>query len=172
MRSSGSRVMLALLAAGAWAVAPAHADDQVGWSGTGGPGRSMWEFQYSPYTLHFNPDPTHQHVVLVALAHTDEGGRILGGALFRNSFAQPCAYAFFGRRYVEPFGWRNVYWTWTAGIIYGYKPPHEHKVPLNWHGFSPVVVPTVGYQLTHHMAVQAALLGTAGMMFSIVLNTW
>ena len=106
---------------------------------------------------------------LAALAKVDERGWMAGGAAFRNSFGQPCTYIFAGRKYVQPWGWDRVYWSWTAGIVYGYKPPYDDKVPIHFGDFSLGFIPTVGYQLTKNVSAELALIGTAGLMFNIAL---
>lgn len=126
-----------------------------------------WEFQFSPYTYHYSEDPAHRPVMLGGLARIENDGWLVGGALFSNSFGQPCGYGLFGQQYARPWGLANVYWSWSAGLIYGYKEPYANKVPLNWHGFSPAFVPSVGYRLTRDVAVQLAVLGTAGFMLSL-----
>ena len=151
------------------ATGPAAADG-LRWDGSHERDLSAWEWQYSPYTYHLSNDSQHTSVQLLGVARIRKGGELAGGAYFINSFGQPCVSAFVGRKYVEPWGWKDVYWSWTAGVIYGYKPPYEDKVPLNVHGFSPAFVPAIGRQLTPDVAVQVALLGKSGVMFSLVLD--
>jgi hypothetical protein len=124
----------------------------------------------SPYTFHYSeadPDEKRQRAWLFGVVGVRADGWLAGGAAFENSFGQPCAYGFVGRRYVEPFGWRNVYWTWTAGVVYGYRPPYQDKLPVNLNGWAPVVIPTVGYQLTRQLSAEFIVLGTSALMFSI-----
>jgi hypothetical protein len=148
---------------------PAQAQ-KLRWDGAHDRDLSAWEWQISPYTYHFTHDPAHTYVYLVGLSKIREDGWLAGGAFFRNSFGQPSAYGFVGRKYVEPWGYKDVYWSWTAGILYGYKPPYEDKVPLNVNGFSPGFIPTVGYQVTPRTAVAVSLLGDSGLMFSVVFD--
>ena len=54
----------------------------------------------------------------------------------------------------------------TAGLMYGYVAPYEDKVPLNHNGFSPAIIPAIGYQLTSKDSVQVKVLGNAGLMLS------
>ena len=51
-------------------------------------------------------------------------------------------------------------------MIYGYRGKYKDKVPYNHGGFSPAIIPAIGYRLTPVDAVQVAILGTAGVMFS------
>lgn len=50
----------------------------------------------------------------------------------------------------------------TAGIIYGYKGEYADKVPLNHNGYSPGLIPTLGYQMTARDSLQFMVLGNAG----------
>ena len=141
-----------------------------GWDGVHDRDLSGWEVHLSPYTYHFQDDPTHTNVYLAGLAKVNERGWLGGAAAFQNSFGQPCAYVFGGRKYLQPWGWERVYWSWTAGIIYGYKPPHEDKIWLNKHGFAPGFIPTVGYQVARGVSAELALLGSAGLMFNVAFE--
>src|SRR6476660_8724844 len=115
--------VVATLAALPWSCAHAA----PGWDGVHDRDLSGWELRLSPYTVHFSKEP-HADVYLAALAKVDERGWMVGGAAFRNSCGQPSAYVFAGQKYVQPWGGGRVYWSWTAGIVYGYKPPYDDKV--------------------------------------------
>lgn len=127
----------------------------------------------SPYTYHYSPASSgeeRRRPWLFGVAAVETDGRMAGGAAFSNSFGQPCAYGFVGHRYVEPFGWQRTYWSWTAGLVYGYVPPYEDKLPINVNGWAPVVLPTVGYQLTRNFSAELVLLGTSALMFTITFR--
>ena len=124
------------------------------------------EFTFSPYTIHWSNNPEHKHVVLVALDEQLPGGRLCGISLFSNSFGQPSTYVYAGQQFNNLFGQPNVFLKVTAGVIYGYVGQYQHKVPLNYRGFSPGVIPSLGYKFSEHDSVQVKLLGTAGLMFS------
>ena len=53
--------------------------------------------------------------------------------------------------------------------MYGYVGKYKNKVPLNVGGFSPVIIPAIGYRLSPRSAVEIQLLGTAAVMFG---TTW
>jgi tetratricopeptide (TPR) repeat protein len=127
-----------------------------------------WDLIFSPYTFHFNPDKDHKPVVAIGLLKGLEGRWLAGGAVFSNSFGQPSAYAFAGQRYLDPFGFENWYLQWTAGLLYGYVGEYEDKVPLNYKGFSPGFVPSLGYRFSKRIYGQLDLLGTSALMFTIV----
>ncbi|MFC5497394.1 ABC transporter ATP-binding protein [Caenimonas terrae] len=145
----------------------AHADEE-GWTSLFAPGHTTLELQASPYTYHFSRQP-HSHVSLLGLTSVRDSGWLWGGAYFRNSFGQPSAYLYAGRRYDEPFGLQRVYWNWSAGLIYGYKPPYQDKVPVNWHGIAPAIVPAIGYRVTPGISAELSLLGTSALMLQFVV---
>jgi hypothetical protein len=128
------------------------------------------ELNVSPYTYHFSPSPDHKPVWLLGLTQVEEDGTLTSGAVFSNSFGQPCGAVQWGRRYLHPFGSERSYVQWTAGIMYGYVAPYENKVPLNIKGFSPVIVPSLGYQMTDRLSGQLTLLGTSALMFQLAYN--
>jgi hypothetical protein len=70
----------------------------------------------------------------------------VGGIYFRNSFNQPCGYVFGQKSYTWGGGDDGLFLKITAGILYGYKPPHDHSVPFNVKGFAPGFLPIVGYK--------------------------
>jgi hypothetical protein len=45
---------------------------------------------------------------------------------------------------------------------------YEDKVPLNYKGFSPGFVPSLGYRFSKRIYGQLDLLGTSALMFTIV----
>jgi hypothetical protein len=124
------------------------------------------EFTFSPYTIHWSNNPEHKHVYLVALDEQLPGDRLCGVALFSNSFGQPSAYVYAGQQFNQLFDHPRLFLKVTAGIMYGYVGKYQNKVPLNSHGFSPAIIPSLGYKFNEHDSVQVKLLGTAGLMFS------
>ena len=124
------------------------------------------ELSISPYTYHWHYSPEHKPVFLVSLHEQLPGNRLCGVSLFSNSFGQPSAYVYAGQQFTGLFGTPQLSLKVTAGILYGYVGQYQNKVPLNRHGFSPAIIPSLGYQLTTHDSVQVQLLGTAGVMFS------
>jgi len=121
---------------------------------------------FSPYTHHWSYSPEHKPVVLVAVDEQLPGNRFCGVALFSNSFGQPSTYVYAGQQFNNLMGNPNVFVKVTAGILYGYVGKYQYKVPLNHGGFSPAIIPSIGYRLTEHDSVQMKVLGNAGLMFS------
>ena len=158
-----------LAACAALFAAPAFAFDVCpGWDDPRPEGDARYELFASPYTHHWRFDVEHRHVSLVSLSRLLPDQRLCGAALFTNSFGQPSAYAFMGKTWndLAP-GWPQVYATVTAGIIYGYVGAYKDKVPLNVGGFSPVIVPSVGYRFHRHLGLEVQILGTAAFMVGI-----
>jgi hypothetical protein len=124
------------------------------------------EFTFSPYTYHWSPSSEHKNVVLVAVDQQVPGDRFCGASFFSNSFGQPSAYVYAGQQYNKLMGVPKLFAKVTAGLMYGYVAPYEKKVPLNYKGFNPAIIPSLGYKLTPHDSVQVKFLGTAALMFS------
>jgi hypothetical protein len=124
------------------------------------------EITLSPYTIHWSNSAEHKHVVLLAIDEQLPGGRLCGISFFTNSFGQPSTYVYAGKQFNQLFGQPQLFLKVTAGIIYGYVGQYQHKVPLNHGGFSPGLIPALGYKLTERDSLQVKLLGTAGVMFS------
>lgn len=162
-RSAGRRLgaLLALWALGVGGGTAARAQEAV---------LDVWEINISPYAIHFTQTDEHKHVFAVALQKVQANGDLAGVSLFSNSFAQPSAYGFIGRKYARPFGLDSTYVQWTAGVLYGYKGKYQNKVPLNANGFSPGFIPSIGYQLTEHSSVQLTFLGNSALMFNWTLT--
>ena len=130
------------------------------------PARPRWDLTLSPWTHHWNDNPAHRHVLLGAMDRYVAGQRFCGLALFSNSFGQPSAYVYAGQQFNQLFGQPKLFLKVTAGIMYGYVGKYQNKVPLNSHGFSPAIIPSLGYNFNEHDSAQVKLLGTAGIMFS------
>ena len=129
-----------------------------------------YEIFASPYTYHWTPSEEHEPVRAVSLSRLLPNNRFCGFSLFTNSFGQPSAYAFTGKLWPNPIAsMPNVYTSLSGGIMYGYVGRFKNKVPLNVGGFSPVIIPAVGYRFSQRTAVEVQFLGTAAVMFGA---TW
>ncbi|MET3918470.1 hypothetical protein ABID97_005301 [Variovorax sp. OAS795] len=127
---------------------------------------ASWELVVAPFTHHWRKDSEHRHVVLLGLERIESNGSTMGGALFRNSFGQLSAYAYYGHEWDALMGAESLYFKLSGGIIYGYRGRYKDKVPLNVGGFSPAIIPAIGWRFTPKDAIQAAVLGKAGVTFS------
>lgn len=159
-------IALATLAGGAHAdTAQRYCPDFLAVKGTPAP-THRGELTFSPYTHHWSNNPEHKQVVLVAVDEQLPGDRLCGVSLFSNSFGQPSVYVYAGQQYNHLLGVPELFAKVTVGLMYGYVAPYENKVPLNYKGFNPAIIPAVGYKLTPHDSVQVKFLGTAALMFS------
>jgi hypothetical protein len=124
------------------------------------------EMMLSVYTHHFSNTTEHESVVMLAADEHLRGDRLCGISLFNNSFGQPSVYVYAGQQFNNLWGISHVFAKVTAGLMYGYVAPYENKVPLNYKGFNPAIIPSLGYKLTAHDSVQLMFLGKAALMFS------
>ncbi len=125
-----------------------------------------WTFTFAPYVYHWKHDPEHRDAFVFALEQNVAGQRFCGLSLFRNSFGQPSAYAYLGQRWDNFLNRPQLSLKVSLGVIYGYVEDHRDKVPFNWHGFSPTVIPSLAYQLDPHNSLDVMVLGTAGLVFA------
>ncbi len=123
-----------------------------------------WRLTVAPLTLHYHHDPEHRPVYMLGLERQRADGMSFGASWFRNSFGQPSAYLYLGQRFRPVADCAPLFVQLTAGLLYGYLPPYDDKVPLNVHGFSPGVVAGVGWQMTPRLSAQINVLGTAALM--------
>ncbi len=133
-------------------------------------GLGQLEANLSPLTLHFTPSSEHKPVWLAGLTQVATDGTVVAGAVFSNSFSQSAVTVQYGQRYLRPFGRDGWYWQWTVGPVYGYVAPYNRKVPLNYKGLSPVVIPALGYTLNDKVSVQFTLLGNSALMLQLALR--
>lgn len=115
-------------------------DDTNGWR------VDDWVIQTSIYTHHFDPDPDHVNDQnLLGAEMYFKNGWIFGAAVFDNSFGQNSQLIYGG------YAWRlfrSKYWYFklTGGLLHGYKPPYEDKIPMNSLGVAPAIIPTLGFR--------------------------
>lgn len=127
-----------------------------------------WRLEMSPYTHHFRFNEEHKAVWAIGLEREAADQALYGFTAFSNSFGQPSAYAYYGRVYRNVWGLsESLYLKLSIGLIYGYKVPYDDKVPLNYNGFSPVIIPAVGWHLDKSWNVQINFLGTAAVMLMV-----
>ncbi len=127
----------------------------------------IWRFNVSPFSHHFNPDPEHRSVWAVGAERQCADDWLAGGSFFSNSFGQPSAYAYIGRRFPALLGQPQLFGQISAGVLYGYVGKYQDKVPLNFGGFSPGALLTVGWQFDKQSAAAVHLLGNAGLMLQL-----
>lgn len=126
---------------------------------------------YSPYTRHFHYSPEHEYVWLVGIERERESSQLAGIAFFSNSFGQPSTYIYpWGKVYRDILDRPGLYLKLTAGMLYGYRGKYEDKVPLNHGGFSPAIVPGLGWEFGNRYQVQANLLGLNALMLQFTVG--
>lgn len=171
-RPSSRRALAALLLTTSATLlsAPAQAGDWSLCPGLGAPAAEgatepRYETFFSPYTHHWSYDEEHKQVYAVSLSRLLPNDRSCGFSVFSNSFGQPSAYVFVGKSWPGLLpSLPKLYVSATAGIIYGYVGKYKDKVPLNFGGFSPVIIPAIGYRFTPRASFEVQLLGTAAFM--------
>ena len=122
--------------------------------------------QVSPYTIHFDKGPEHtSYPWLIGVEWQDKSRWLAGYSYFNNSFDQKSHYIYGG--YWFPLGenYRNWYIKLTGGLIIGYKEPFEDKLPVNYNGVAPVIIPGLGYKYDRFNA-QINFLGANGLMLT------
>jgi hypothetical protein len=60
-----------------------------------------------------------------------------------------------------------LFFQWTAGLLYGYKGKYQHRVPLNYGGFSPGVVVSLGWRFDANLSAQINKVGGTGAMLQL-----
>lgn len=128
-----------------------------------------WRLQLGPFTHHFRTSDDHKDVVALGMEYELPNRTLYGLTAFSNSFGQPSAYLYCGWVYNNIFNLsESLYFKLTVGVLYGYVEPYENKVPLNYKGFSPGVIPSIGWHLDKSWSVQLNVLGNAAVM--VMLN--
>lgn len=127
-----------------------------------------WRIEFSPYTHHFRYNADHKDVWALGLERETADHALFGLMLFSNSFGQPSAYAYYGRIFSPVERWsESLYVKLTGGLLYGYLPPYNDRVPLNYNGYSPAIIPAIGWRLDKNLSVQLNFLGTAAVMLMV-----
>jgi hypothetical protein len=145
------------------ASAPALAQGQEpNWYGPG-----HWRLAVSPYSLHWRPSDEHRSVYAIGIERQRDDLWLAGASYFRNSFGQPSAYLYMGRRWEGLFGEPRLFTQVSGGLLYGYRGKFEDKVPLNNNGFAPGALATIGWQFNRQYAVAFHALGDAGVMVQL-----
>jgi hypothetical protein len=171
MTSPASRPFGAFLLSAALvalAVQPAAAaDEPKAPAGPGLMGTGFWRLAVSPFSAHFRYSAEHRYVWAVG-AEWQRNDNWLGGAsYFSNSFGQPSAYIYVGKRFPAMFGVPELFGQLSGGMLYGYRGKYEDKVPLNYKGFSPGALAGMGWQFNKTTSAVVHLLGDAGFMVQL-----
>lgn len=155
--ASGCVATLLLGATGA-----ARADDGPGLLGTG-----HWRVVGSPFAYHFRSSDEHRYVYALGIERQRDDNWLGGASYFRNSFGQPSSYTYVGKRFPQLLDRPELFGQFTAGVLYGYRGKYADKVPLNYDGFSPGAVVTLGWQFNKQLSIAAHMLGDAAVMMQL-----
>jgi hypothetical protein len=150
----------AVLALGMPSGAAAQAAPDGSWLGQG-----HVRLVASPFTHHWRPSEEHRRVWALGAEWQRSDGWLAGGSYFSNSFGQPSAYLYVGKRWEGLFGRPQLFGQVSGGLMYGYRGKYEDKVPFNNNGFSPGALVSMGWQFNRNASLTAHLLGDAGVMF-------
>ncbi len=135
--------------------------------------RDRYYFGIAPYTHHYHSSTEHKYVWLIGVERERADSAIAGVTFFSNSFGQSSTYIYpWGQVYRDLLGHSSLYAKLSAGLLYGYCKPFEDKVPLNYNGFSPGAVATIGWEFEDRKQVDLNFLGTSAVMlkFTLPLN--
>lgn len=144
----------------------ARADDGPGFVGRL-MGDGYWRVAVSPFSQHFRYSAEHRYVWAAGGEWQRSDDWLAGGSYFRNSFGQPSAYLYVGKRWPGLLGEPRLFAQASAGMLYGYRGKYESKVPLNYKGFSPGALIGLGWQFNPHFSVTGHMLGDAGLMIQL-----
>lgn len=104
-----------------------------------------WNFNVTAYTKHFDPTPQYNNRQnTLDVEHWMDNGWLQGAAYLRNSFNQPTAYVYLGKLWRPLEDYPVAYFKLTGGILYGYKGEYKNRVPFNYRGFAPALLPSFG----------------------------
>ncbi|MCY7316204.1 MAG: ABC transporter ATP-binding protein [Rubrivivax sp.] len=127
----------------------------------------IWRLNVAPFSHHFRYSEEHRYVWAVGAERQSADDWLAGASFFRNSFGQPSAYAYIGRRFPGLLGQPQLFGQVSAGVLYGYVGKYKNKVPLNVGGFSPGALVSLGWQFDARTSASVHLLGDAGFMVQL-----
>ena len=148
--------------------AAAETGAQLAMSGEDGLlGEGHWRLAMSPYAQHFRYSAEHKPVWALGAEWQRDDDWLFGGSYFSNSFGQPSAYLYVGKRFPALFGVQRLFGQASGGLLYGYRGKYEDKVPLNHNGYAPGALVSLGWQIDKRSSVVAHALGDAGVMIQL-----
>jgi hypothetical protein len=140
----------------------ASANDMDAWRGTG-----VWRASIAPWAPHFRKSEEHRRVWAIAIERQRPDDWMAGFSYFSNSFGQPSAYAYVGKRFNRLWNVEPLFFQASAGVIYGYKGKYKDKVALNVGGFAPGALVGLGWKFDERSSATLHLLGDAGVMLQL-----
>ncbi len=130
-------------------------------------GQGYWRLAVAPFSQHFRYSAEHRYVWALGGEWQRSDDWLAGASYFNNSFGQPSAYIYVGKRWTSLFGEPRLFAQASGGMLYGYRGKYEDKVPLNHKGFSPGALVSVGWQFNQNIAATGHMLGDAGLMVQL-----
>ncbi len=131
------------------------------------------QVNFGPYIYHYSSTPGRNPYPWFTGLEWESASRWeVGGAVFSNSYYQPCGYLYGGKRFIilgAPD--EHLFFKLTVGAIFGYFRPYENKIPVNKDGIGLGVVPTIGYKYKRATA-QFVILGTSALMLNFGYDIW
>jgi hypothetical protein len=136
----------------------------------------LWTLMASPSTLHYSDinrdsnstDEKHKYVWLVGAEKMVTDRYFAGAAFFSNSFGQPTQYVYVGAKFRPIDNTPKFFAKVSAGVIHGYKPPYDKKIPVNTSsGWGLGIIPSIGWDFNEQFAAQLNVLGAAGLMLQM-----
>jgi hypothetical protein len=123
--------------------------------------------QGSPTAIHFDPSSEHtKYSWLVGIEWQRASSWLAGYSYFNNSFGQKCHYVYAGKTWQLGKNDSSWYFKLTGGVIEGYRDPYEDKLPVNFNGIAPAIVPGLGYR-HDRFNIQTNLLGVRAIMITV-----
>lgn len=127
---------------------------------------------FAPYIYHYNYNPDHNvYPWFFGLEWESADRWEVGGALFRNSFNQPCGYLYGGKRFIYGSDDSHAFFKLTAGGLFGYVQPYDRKIPVNSNGIGLGIIPAIGYK-HKRFSSQIAILGGSALMATFGYDFW
>ncbi len=130
-----------------------------------GPG--YWRLAVSPISAHLHYSAEHRYVWALGVERQRDDNWLAGASYFSNSFGQPSAYLYVGRRFPSLFDQPQLFAQVSGGLLYGYVGAYQHKVPFNHNGYSPGALVSLGWQFNKNASATVHLLGDAGAMVQL-----
>ena len=128
--------------------------------------------EVGPYVYHrLDNDGHNQWPHVIGVEYETASHWVVGASSFENSYYQDAAMFYGGKRWFIPWVSENLYVKVLGALIYGYKKPHEHALPINRDGYGLAIAPVVGYQFGR-ANVQLVLLGTAAAVVTVGYDIW
>jgi hypothetical protein len=130
------------------------------------------QVNFAPYIYHYSTNPRRNPYPWFTGLEWESSSRWeVGGAVFSNSYYQPCGYLYGGKRFILGSQEEHLFLKITAGVIFGYFPPYEDKIPVNKNGVGLGIIPALGYKYKRATA-QIVILSTSALMLSFGYDLW